>query len=488
MTTLAQDVGDGGQSAGISTGSGGGAAAPLPTSGAEGTSSPLPSSSGATPPSGNDALNSGVLSGSTAGTNTAPPSPSFTVPGGGGFAGQTLTAGVGRFAQPPFRFNVTISQGYDDNVFSTPDDPLTRSAVKVTDSRGREIEAVPAIKAEPRIGSAVTNARLGLQAQLLSPRTAFTLDGTLGALYYYSRPGNSTDYTGSLGLTYLHRLTPRLTVTAQVDAVSQSQPDFSRVNGPSQQGSGNYVSANSKLDLSYQISPRATAVASYSFNATLQGASGSSANNLGDFYENTISAQFRYLVTPRATLAVELREGATRYADAVGQNSASSSLLVGADVNVSARLRASGRVGAELRSFQTGPTQSTPYMESTLSFLFVHGSSLQWNNRFGFEEGASLGQQRLSYRTGLTLNQVITGHITASAGLAYNRIYTSDLGGDSGSEDSVEQQIQANIGLQYLITRHFALNANYTLTDLISTAPNSSYHRNQIFLGATYTF
>lgn len=497
---------------------------PSPTSGGEGTTSPLPSSTGATPPTGNSALGAGVPSGAVG--SAGAPAPSFNILGGGNFAPRTVAGGSGRFAQPPFRFNVTVAQGYDDNVFSSTGKDIVIPAVvqKVTTfevettrqqvgfrfnlpfhnivpvystqrrivPRTREVELSPRlVLKQPRLGSAVTNLRLGFQAQSISPRTLFTFDATFGALYYFSRPGDSTDLSGSVGLTYVHRLTPRLTVTAQVDAVSQSQPDFSRINGPSRQSTGgNVISASSKLDLAYQVSRRTTAVASYSFNTTIQPgtSTGGSDGSQGTFYQNTISAQFRYMVTPRTTLVVELREGRTTYPEAVGQDSTGSFLLMGADVNLTSRLRATGRVGEELRSYDAGQTASSPYFESTVALILIHGSTLQWNNRFGFEEGSTIGQRRLSFRTNLSLLQAINAHLTANIGIAYNHINISSLQNNPGTQQIVEQQLQANIGLRYVLTRTFSLNLDYSLTDLVSTAPNSGYRRSQVFFGATYTF
>src|SRR5205085_2721451 len=110
--------------------------APGPGSGGTTTgASALPGAAGATAPSGNAALGAGVTS-STASAAAAPVS--AELPGGYGFSSQTLTAGQGRFALPPLRFSVTISNGYDDNILSTPSNPVPQ-VIQVVKTRQENV-------------------------------------------------------------------------------------------------------------------------------------------------------------------------------------------------------------------------------------------------------------------------------------------------------------------------------------------------------------
>lgn len=479
-----------------------------PTSGSSGTASPLPTGAGATPPTGNAALGAGVQSATV--PSAAPTT--LSLPGGYGFVPKTFTLGEGRFAQPPVKFNFSVSQGYDDNVFSTPTHPVTSSAsaapTQPTKTQKREpvviiggpfgikIITIPEPKAvdqptvqvnptEPqqKVGSAVTNARVGMEMQAANPRTAFTLDLSVGALYYWSRPGDAADYNGSFGMTYLHRMSQRLTLTAEADAVYQSQPDFSRINTPtSEVTNGSYLSANAKIDLAYQFRPRVATVTSYSLNTTIPFTNSTDSN----FYLNTIGTQLRYQYSPRVTYVGEVREAASSYPATPDRDSESSFLLIGADVAFTQRLNATTRVGEEILTPQTGSAQASPYIETSTTYVFLRNSTLQWTNRFGFEEAPSSSQRSLSYRTGLNVNEVISARLTASLGLAYNHVNTDALSG--GGDVTTQQQLQGNFGLQYVVSRTISLNANYTYTQLISNTPGTDYRRNQIFLGANYSF
>ena len=65
------------------------------------------------------------------GATDAPPqaasAPTFTLPGFYGAGSTTLTGGEGRLGRPRFRYNVSFSSGYDDNVLQTPTEPFTSS-------------------------------------------------------------------------------------------------------------------------------------------------------------------------------------------------------------------------------------------------------------------------------------------------------------------------------------------------------------------------
>lgn len=450
---------------------------------------------------------------------------SFTLPGGSGFGPVTLTAGEGRFAQPRYRFTGTLSQGYDDNVFSTPSNPLKQpTSAKVLVQEQRQVATgnfinlggffVPEIRTEfvtverkiklPKqpqqeiIGSAVTRAGIGFQTQSAMPRTVYTFDANVGALYYYSRPERSTDYNGSIGLNFLHRINARTTVSAQGDLVYASQPNFSRINTPTSQSTGDNVSANAKIDLSYLWSPRVSSVLSYTINGTLFQEKSAATSGGGDTLENGLSTQIRYTISPRTTAIMELRETQRSHANDPAQDSTNTFVLFGADYMPSRRLRATALVGeqTQVRTGGTatnnggssgGSTLATPYAETTLGYIFPRGSTVTWTNRYGFEDSGSSLQSQQTYRTNLNLNYVLGARTTAGIGVAYNRVTTSFIDGNS-QDDITQEQLQASITLQYILSRTLSFNANYTLTQLTSNQQGADYRRNQIFIGGSYSF
>ena len=411
------------------------------------------------------------------------PAASLSVPGGYNFLPQTVTPGQGRFAQPPYRITVSISQGYDDNVLTGPDHPARfHTSVIPTASNSTLTARLPQPSAvlsasQPKIGSWESTASLGLQIQLASPRTAFTVNATLGGVLYWHRPGGNADVNGSLTALYAHQVSSRLQFDAQANAVYQTTPDFGRTNSPtSQAGTVSYLSTSLHADASYKWLPRFQTVTSYNFDALVYASGSQTANN---YYTNTFGNQFRFLVSPRGTAVAEYR------IDYVSTGVSSSQttdnfLLLGGDYNFSRRLNGTFRGGVDIRPYAT-----SPYFETTVQYVYGHNSTLAWTNRYGFEPSGANGTRQTSYRTGLNVNQVLTGRITLSLGLNYNNFDTTSAGA-AGSTS--ENDINTSLGANYVVNRSFSLNGSYTFTDVLFSTPNQSYTRNRVFLGGTYAF
>ena len=466
-------------------------------------STPLPSGAGVAPSTGSSALGAGVLS-----SGAAPAAATYNLPGGEGFVPRLVTAGEGRFAQPPWRIITSVSQGYDDNIFSTPDDPQKAEPVQTfrVENRRRftglydlsnplfpapifsnravlvKDKLIQPIEPQPRTGSATTNANVTFQAQAARPRTVYTFDLSLGSIFYWNRQEDPNDYTGSLALVYLRRINPRTTLTAQVDAVYQTQPDFSRINTPTSQTAQSYISGNARADLAYQWSPRVSSVASYALNTTLfeEGAG-------TDVYNNTFGGSIRYLSSPRTTFVTELRETTSTHVDLQILDSTSTFVLGGVDLTISQRIRGSLRLGEEFRSLETGESALNPYFEGNLIYLFPRGSSVEWSNRYGSEDSGAVGTNRQTYRTTLGARYVIGTRSSATLGLTYVRS-SIESGGVDQVVTNTEQQIQASLGLQYLITRRWTANATFSMSRFLSTVPGLDYNRHQASIGATYSF
>jgi opacity protein-like surface antigen len=407
----------------------------------------------------------------------------ITVQGAYGTAPVTVTPGEGRFAKPPYDFVFTLQQGYDDNIFTSPSHPD------------------PLNPGTPKTASLTTNGSIGFQMQAATPRTVFTLDSSIGALYSWNRPGATTpaDYTGSLSFLFFHRINPRTDFTATASLSYQAQPNFSALNAPTRVGGGSYIQGASRLNLSYLWSARLQTNTSYSYNTTLHEKSEA---KTGDSYQNTLGNEWRYLYSPRTSLVAEARVMETTNPKNQTADSRSYFLLLGYDYAFTQRLRTTLRAGNQMVSFQSGgASQSSPYVEATLTYIYGHQSTLTWTNRYGLEQTSSVTQKTSSIRSGLNINHVVTARITAVAGINYNRqttesstqtVYLDFFGTPvpytiPGSSVT-EQQFNCVLGLQYLVTPKLTLTANYTFTDILSTIKTADYLRSQFSLGASYTF
>lgn len=435
----------------------------------------------------------------------------FSLPGGyNGAAGQTFVLGQGRLARPPLTFTVNVSLGYNDNVFEAPshvtpgptpspaptpplegriagfrDRPPTPPTPIIVFFRPKAVPT-PAIQRPTSagvIGSAVGNITLGAQVQKGTPRTIVTADLSGGANDYFSRPGGKIDYTGNFDLILDHRLTPRVSFSAEASAVYTQTPNFALLNAPTTNtgNGGSYLNGNIKTDLSISFSQRISNVSSYSlgFNLLNQTA----ADNV---YSNTFGTQFRYAVSARNTVTAELRTTDNIYPTNSGANNSAVFYLLGLDTFISSRLRNTISAGIDQDSYSNGQDQSSPYVEVATTLSLPRGGGLTLSNRYGSENSGNAATTAVSYRGSLTLAQPLSTKLVASFSLAYNHYVATDSSDPAGSY--TQDQLQASASLGFNVSPRLTLSLSYTFTDLMTTQINSSYIQDQVFLGGTYLF
>src|ERR1041385_3886034 len=186
--------------------------------------------------------------------------------------------GTGNFARSPFRVSVAVREGYDDNVYTTNENP---------------------------IGSFFTNGNVVIGYKFGSARTRLDVEAHGGASYYYNRPfGQDYDINTGLTLTISHQATPRLGLAGAAYLTYQSEPDFNTGFGINRRN-GNYFYTNDKFSTSYQWTPRFSTVTSYTLGVINY--EDSSIGAYEDRFEHTFGNEFRYLVLPTTTLVGEYR-------------------------------------------------------------------------------------------------------------------------------------------------------------------------------------
>ena len=443
----------------------------------------------------------------------------FSIPGGYGKPAQQFTAGEGRLARPRFRYTGSVSFGYDDNVFQSPTNPDTAdTVVTVLASPGtpgrtevgigpngeivtvtlpgkgaktRKI-VIPGMAGQERIGSFLTRANVGVDVQFASRKTLFTFDVRTGADVYWDRPGKDVDYTGSVALMYLRRLTPRMQFTANVAASYQTQPDLSQVNTSTRQA-GAFLSGTSKFDLSYRVTPRISVVASASYNAVRYT---EEVQQLGDYGETVFGTELRYLFSPRLTMLGEVRYSMISYDTAAARDSHSFFMLLGGEIKLSRRFSSTVRVGASSRSFDEGGDSATsPYGELTLNYQLAKATVVRVNGRFGFEEPPDAQSKLISLRSGLSVVQSFSPRLRGSVGLNYVRQTTTSTPlavppatGTLPEVSSAFNTVDSTIGFEYNLNRDWTLNTNYSYSREFGTNSLRNYYRNRIFVGAEYDF
>lgn len=384
--------------------------------------------------------------------------------------------GLGKFASSPFHVSVSVRGGYDDNV------NLTQSNTQ---------------------GSFFTNVGLGLTYNFGSPRTQISLTSGGSFSYYFDRNdsfsggSDNFDVNGYLGFVITHKVTPRMTVSANLYATYQSQPDFQTFANSSisfSRQSQNFFFTINKFSLGYAWTPRFSTLSSYTLGYTNY--DDDIVSTYEDRFEHTFGNEFRFLVLPTTTLVLEYRFGIVEYTDTLTnvRDSTSHFVLGGVDHSFSPRFNISLRGGVEFRSYDVnvrlagnGGDQTDPYAEFTLNYAIAQNTALSWTNRYSIEESdVPEYRSRQTYRTAISLRHNFTPRIVAGLTVAYqNDNYDPNLIAPGFSEDAFD----ISLSVRYAINRNWAIDAGYQHTQIISDQNLfREYARNRYYLGATFAF
>jgi hypothetical protein len=308
------------------------------------------------------------------------------------------------------------------------------------------------------------------------------MDASIGALEYWNRPGNKTDYNGAFDLSMVHRISPRATLSLAATATYSKTPNFSLINAPTTNGGGAYLNGDFKANLSYTWSSRVSTVTSYDLGLNLEQSSASS-----NLYVTTFGNQFRYAASSRNTLTAEIRDSQTVYPTNAAANNGALYYIVGLDSYFSNRLRNTFGAGIQQVSYSGGSSsQVLPYFESATTLSLARGAGLSWTNRVGAENAGGANETAKSYRTGLSFSEPFSTKLVGSVSLAYNYYQLTDDADSAGSYN--QNQLEGSVSLGYNLSPRFSLNLSYTYTDLMTTQVNTAYTRQQVYLGGSYTF
>ena len=370
------------------------------------------------------------------------------------------TDGSGRFSKIPFHVSVGVRVGYDDNVYSSSVDTK---------------------------GSGYVNSSLGVTYDFGNARTKISLSSGGGVSYYFDRQSDrSYDLNSFLSLTLTHRATPRLTLGATVYAAYQSEPNFA-FNLSTNRRSGDFFFTSDRFTVAYQIAPRWSSVTGYTLGLVKYQDSAIGAAQ--DRLEHTLSEEIKYLILPTTSAVAEYRFGIVDY-DRFARDSTTHFLLAGVDHSFTPRLGVSARGGVEFRSYEENGDHTSPYFEGTLSYALAPRSSISWTNRYSIEEPDVPGSpMRTTFRTGLQVSYAVTPRITATLSGFYQ--HDNNDGGQVQANTSpsfTENAFDLALAVRYAVTRHFAVEAAYSHTEVTSDISLREYARNRYSLGANYSF
>jgi len=375
----------------------------------------------------------------------------FSLPGGMGYTPLNFTPGQGHYDRKPLSFSTTLQQGYDDNVNSSHTD---------------------------KQGSALTNLSEGVSLLLAQSRFALSVDASLGGQYYWNRSGgDELTPTAGIDAVFGYKLSPRAQLTGEINGAYTTQSTNSVINGAVQSNGKGYFLFNSKFDLLYNWTPRVSTDTTYSLGGVYYKDPG---QNGGDSTTQVVGQSVRYQFSRLVTGVVEARASQVQY------NSTTSDaniyyLLTGADVTLSRRLTATGRVGATLRD-QDSSDSSMPYAEGSLNYSLTRTSQIGANFRYGYNDNGSTGQQSTtSTRAGISYTQALTARLRGTLSLNGSFNEASDT---TPRDDTVS----GAAGVQYDFSKYLSLFANYNHIQEFSSNSSQEYSKNVYYVGATYSY
>jgi hypothetical protein len=364
------------------------------------------------------------------------------------------------FTNKPFRFTVSVREGYDDNVLTSRTN---------------------------RIGSFFTNFAAGVNYSFGSPRLKLSTNLTGGLTYYYRRPGNKVDLSALWNLAAVYSVSPRMTVSVSTNTGWYSQPAIG-VEGAQFRVDADYLYSSSNLAVSYQWTERFSTVTRY--NARFLVYDNRNLNNQLGNVNQTISQSFDYLFWPTTTVVAEYRANPDVFFDA-DTDSFGQYFLLGFNHTFNPRSFWNLRAGAELR-LNNNPVDGSstyigPFVESIFTYKLARRSDIAWSLRYGTENSGVFDvTQAQVFRTGLSYNQGLTAKLLLNVGAYYTVGYYDQPG---VIQSYYQNAFEGVVGLRYDLNRIFSLSAGYRYSGILSQQVSSlNYSRNVVFVGLNANF
>jgi hypothetical protein len=381
------------------------------------------------------------------------------------------------------RFSASVGVGYDDNV-----NVASGGTGSVTN--------------QSSAGSFFTQTHVTLSKDLHMARTQINIKLGAGVVYYFDRPGRSTDVTGTLDVSLKHNVTTRLALDAVINAAYLAEPDFSTDLGP--QGRANYFRTEDTLTASYKWSERLSTDTSYLLRLVdyqnSSGSSGNSGNANQNRVENTFRESLRYRWSPRTSLTAEYRFGLIDYPDDSLRNSSTQTVLFGFDYQINSRLNTTFRGGPEFRKYED-PTKGdkiNPSLSVSLHYDINASATANWTASYAVEQpnGAAQSLSRTTVRTGLQLSYALTKRLTTHLSLNYHHDENDGLLGSgvasgppgANGQAFTQDAFELVLGAKYTLTHRTSLDVGFTRSELDSGGPIIGYSRDRYTVGLTISY
>ena len=383
----------------------------------------------------------------------------------------------------PWSVGASLRGFYDDNIYTRPSGPAKVS------SFGFEVSPNLAYSAR-------------FEATTVSLAYAYS------ARYYdTSKAQNSWDqghvFSGSLQHDFNERLA--LSMSDNFAITREPQELFSGLQFRTQ---GNNINNQANISLSYQISPKWSAVVGY-HNGYYDYDSVDYKPALNRM-EHLPSLNLRYQIAPTTVGILGYQYGIVEHDGnltlsgvpgtllASARDNESHYIFAGLDHSFSPDLSGSIRGGAQVTSYNYNAAgvnygETSPYVDANLKYSYAPGSSLQIGVRHqrnatdvNLNFGGDIVQDQESTGVYGTLRHAITGKLGSHLTAQYQN--SQFHGGGATIDGKTESFFSFGGGLDYMITKNFSAEASYSYDDLTSGLLARGYSRNRVFLGIRATY
>jgi hypothetical protein len=428
----------------------------------------------------------------------------------------------------PFSVAATVRGFYDDNVTTSPD-----KFVRVDrDSDGNIIRRR---SFDPRQDSFGVEVSPSAHLNLPMEQTYVSLGYIYSLRWYENRPNSSIDQSHEFNGKLRHQFGPRQDIGVSDTFVLTSEPTvaerFGIITAPTKTRSRSDVMHNTgAIDHNIGLTRLFGLSLGYVnnwYDYEQEGAGSRSA--LLDRIEHLWRADARYMVNPklvaligysfqwatytgdefllptatRANLAAQ-REMADSRAErralsrslelmSDDRNSYSHFMYVGADYDLTAKLRASARVGAQFTDYyNNGESSVNPYADASLTYVYWPGDSVEVGvrharNATDVSAVDTKGQPTLDAETTAVYLQVmhqITHQLVGSLIVQYQ---TSEFN-DGANDGRTDDLYLIGVNLTYNFNRHFSAEVGYNYDFLCSDLKGRGYERNRFYVGFRATY
>jgi len=207
-----------------------------------------------------------------------------------------------------------------------------------------------------------------------------------------------------------------------------------------------------------------------------------------DHDENLAGLELSYALLPETKLVGEYRYQDIAYKSGGSlKDKTSNFLMAGADYNPGKSTLITGRLGFESRKRDSAPDATVPYAELSARYTYAEGSYLATGYTYTLEEPSDVVRftDEKVNRFFINAQHRLTGAFTASGSITWE---PAQLQGRGTQANLDETTTRFGLGLSWLPTKNWTVNATYDLDDVNSDDPSRGQNRSRYGLSARFTF